>query len=356
MNFLERVQQQIEQQRYHWMQRVDVHRTVAARTRERLDAFVQTQYGIHEFSRQVDGWFPVQNQPVLCMGRQIPSCSVEALSLSLLRTWACVQGFPCSVGYISFADDGYGNHAYKHSLVRMRILRQKRSSLCIDGQRILCEEDERRLQHQPMLRTLRVRPGSYCGMRVDDYIGLVEFWERMRRTCMHGFEQERVFDIGPCFETWVRECVTHHAPLQPPYIFIEQNERWHRSEDVASALQHKKIRPSAFWYYFLYLALFTTGDRILVASLDEDDAVHEMFAAMDAVRSACGMSPLILWVPYKSRGTYRVPPGNGMHLLHNEVNPKTFLSGWSSRIVLPKTSSPFEAMADLQDQLVRLGP
>ena len=107
--------------------RIADYRRDATETRQRLDAFFRDECGINSFTRTSREWWGATHADVsLCMARQIPTWSVEGVSLHVLGEWMRRSGLPNTVAPISFHRDGYGNHGYKNSLPGCRLSENSR--------------------------------------------------------------------------------------------------------------------------------------------------------------------------------------------------------------------------------------
>lgn len=322
-------------------------------TCQRLDAFVEREFGIPKFTRRVNAWMPPSSELRLCMARQIPTWSIEGLSLHPFADWIRSQEVTCSATPIAFTRDCYGQHGYKRALITLREIHWKKNWLNIQGRKML-EDHSGITERRPILRHLTVKPGDYWGYTVLPGTTLPQFHYGFRSKCLPLHEARVNFDVSDLFEEFLRTSLqVSDVPRRPVDIFMEE-DGCDRPVTVTSAfrLNGASVRPTASWYYFLYLAMFVTGERALVASLDDDEDVHAMFAILEEVREACGIAPFIIWIPYDHQY------GEGKHeqrILHNEVNPRLLQSNWRSTIALPQTDRPFVAMQEIESQLVHFG-
>jgi hypothetical protein len=337
--------------------RIAEYRAKAPETRARLDEHFHTHYGIPGFSTEVDSWWRKDTSRVaLCMARQIPTFSVEGLSLHLLADWANANGLPCAATPVSFIRDCFGQHGYKDGLIKLRELTHHKGQIGVTGRPILPKEQREGITlKRPLLTTLTVQPGEYWGRRVPDGTTLIDFHYAMRHAALNG-EGGVDLDVSSFFEACLRHSLRSDAPGKPDYFFVaregyDEKVTDHRDIDLDAS----SLRPNAYWYYIMYLSLFTTGERVLVASLDDDDDVHAMFGVFADIEAICGLSPLILWVPYKPDPKAPLKTKKELKILFNEINPRTLRGGWRKKIELPSGAvGVYDAMEAMERQVLSL--
>jgi hypothetical protein len=152
----------------------------------------------------------------------------------------------------------------------------------------------------------------------------------------------------------LRECL-ETASIKPPSYYAYVNDLLTKFRGPVR--KHDNARPDASWYYLLYLALFMTGDRALVATtLEEDDPkIQKYFEAnVRRLREATGFCPLILWMPPSS--TQLSCTETGERLRFTEIQPAVFRSNWRKQIEPPDPQSTFFEAADgLLHRFIRFG-
>lgn len=337
--------------------RIADYRATAANTTARLNAYYEQEYGIPNFCQSLADWWGQPGPGVeFVMARQIPTWSVESLSLHLLADWCSRNGLPAQAAPVSFTRDCYGRHGYKESLIKARVVRQCGEKVMVRGVPLLPIGVQ--LAPPPILRHLNTTERGYLfGEKASGEV-LTSFHERFRRRALTaaGETNGHLRDVSPWFEQSLRASLGSTAPKRPEYLFVQDGRTDRRVSvrelDNRPGLLERSLRPNALWYYTLYLSMFVTGERVLVASLDEDESVHEMFAAFADVEAICGRKPLIVWVPYTSGEAVTT---NGETVLFNEVNPATLEDGWRSKIGDPPMgSTAYDAMKYFELAVLRL--
>lgn len=325
---------------------VDHYRTEAAGTIDRLDRFAADTYGIEGVSQLFQEWWGKGSAPTICLARQLITWSTEQLAFSLVG-----EELRHALGYdwkiLPFTGDCYGQHPYKESLVKIRSLGFRSDGSLEASSKV------------PRVNVIgdKERRGKLCGAEprilsaIETDAGI--FWGRprpaMRLPAFHASFWKEITgkdaeqspkDAGTLHNALLRRSMESDSSGTPSYFFREVEgravrcdvERWTDLTPEEKCL----TRPPAQWYYFFYLSLFTTGERILFASLDDDKDVHAMFGIMEDVQRVTGKMPLIVAIPYKEQiGDWT--------LRFNEVNPTLLGNAWPPGhcIGLPKKEIPF---------------
>lgn len=295
------------------------YQRAAKQTQDVLNAYVRREYGIESFSDIVEEWWG-STDPTICLARQVITWSTEQLAFNIIADQMRLNGCTPELQWkiLPFTSDGYGNHPYKESLIKVPTLIFNNGTTSIKHTELVSKEGRRNLQHgHPMqLSHILTDAGSYWGIGCSS-VSLSHFHQMFWRK-VTGSDPCCNQDASLFHSHLLRECMKTSSSNKPSTFFIERDGRAIKCAigdwDSLSDAERRTARPPASWYYFFYLALFTTGTRVLFASLDDDDDVHTMFATMNEVEEACGKKPLLAAIPYKHTiGKTK--------LLFNEVNP-----------------------------------
>ena len=315
--------------------------------RQRLDAFMLRERGIPAFSTIVDRWMPpLSNSLALCLARQIPTASIEHLTVDGTARWLSSH-IASHAAVMGFRRDCWVSNSYKQSLTVLPVIQKVSGNVVhVRNTKVVTPAFRPNLQHLPVLSSI---PAKFArpewGLEIR---GTLADLHHALRTRARGVE-----DTTPDFSFLWQECL-HRSTKPPAYAFVDLGgyarkvQRW---DMYASSY----IRPPASWYYLLYLGMFLTGERALIATTieEDDESIRMLFVESIAVlKEATGVEPLILWTPHASPTMVTT---TSQPLTYNEFHPTVLEDGWTNHVSLPDSHvSCYEASARIADAIARL--
>ncbi|TSC79964.1 MAG: hypothetical protein G01um101425_441 [Candidatus Peregrinibacteria bacterium Gr01-1014_25] len=326
-------------QQPRWLaQEVDRRRSNSGRIRKAINDFAIHHRGVDDFAGRADRWMPSANGALtLCLARQIATVSLEHLCMELLERWL-KPSLPVKAQIVEFRNDCFANNAYKQSLTSLPVLthlrKDKASFRCV---KVVPKDERSRLTSKSLLSSINARLTKQ-EWGVDFQGDLPGFHRALRRAA--GLQNGSDFDISDFWSSCARE-----ASRPPSSVFVDVGGKVERR---ATAPLHGNgyVRPPASWYYLLYLCLFVTGDRALVATTieEDDESIRTLFLENIAlIEEATGFAPLIVWLPHYSRRLNRV---TGAPLDFTEIHPAVFQTGWDGRVTMPRDNATCYEAAD----------
>jgi hypothetical protein len=305
--------------------------------RKHIDALVLRERGIQNFSARADAWMPPRDELTLCFCRQVATVSLENLTVELLAEWLNPM-LPCRAQTVEFQHDCWAANAYKQSLTALQVLTHlKGSMVSLRSVPVVPKEYRGTLTQIPPLSaipaTLKKEGWGF------EFTGqLPAFHRQLRRTagCVDGADHDLSGFWSECLQASV---------LPPSSVFLAKNGRSWRRSSIPMEFDGY-ARPPASWYYFLYMCLYCTGHRALVATtIEEDDEnIRQLFVENIAyIEQHVGVAPLILWLPHESKRLQR-PLGQPVNF--TEIHPGVFRPGWRDQITRPPETNTLYDAAD----------
>ena len=319
---------------------VERRRSQRDRICQAVNDLVRRQRGVDDFTGRSDQWMPPEEVLHLVLARQIATVSLENLSAHLLGSWINKQ-FPARTETVTFVRDTWAANAYKQSLTTIPMLTCIRDGLAsLRSIKVIPKTERTTVSAAQLLNGIPARlQRSKWGI---DFQGTLPDLHKLLR-CRANMDGNDAFDIS---DFWMSCAQASSQP--PPLIYAERGGR-----AVPMTLNGRAIdgywRPPASWYYLLYLCLFVTGDRALIATTieEDDESIRNLFLRNIALIEECtGFPPLIVWLPHYSQHLKR--PG-GAPLNFTEVNPAVFQQGWQEELTMP---DPHISCYDAMDHLI----
>ncbi|PIR52419.1 hypothetical protein COU77_00470 [Candidatus Peregrinibacteria bacterium CG10_big_fil_rev_8_21_14_0_10_49_16] len=320
--------------------------------RARIDAFVEKQRGVRNFSALVDEVFPPKkNELTLALARQLATANVENSAAELLAQWMTCAELPTQLETIVFSKDVWAPNSYKKSLTALPILdhlRSKLGSYPTRSQRVVSKRDRAHVNTGSVLGEIPAELRcSQWGLNFEGNLKELHLYLRRKAGLTSGDQ----YDFSLLWETCAR------TTSMPPQTAFVQNG--HRSVRTHLWLQQdaRYVRTGAEWYYLPYLSMFCSGERALLATtIEEDDEnIRQYFLEnMELLQREIGVEPLIIWEPHYSEHCTRM---DGSPLNFTEFNPHLFQTRWQDAIQQPHAAlSCYEAMNQLLHSLTLYSP
>ena len=250
--------------------------------RTALDAWVENEFGIPNFTAMRDDFFGIAgNSTAFTLCRQIASLTVEHISAAIV---ARALGF--SFLSPSFVEDIFcSNNTEKRSYVHVTWSDYgRKGSTFFRGERIVGESFEA-LSNVP-LNIIRVAP-RIGNETVPDFHG------RLRKEM---FGESVVPDVSEFHRMCVRQ-----ATKKPRTLFVFNGQKTEKMAISDVDLSQSNFRPSAEWYYPLFQAWFLDGSMALLENYDyaKDGKGAEMLFEHSGrtLRDATGQLPVVLRIP-----------------------------------------------------------
>jgi len=280
---------------------IRAYKADADRTRTRLDAYVFERYGIPSVSSLIEQWWGPAGRTAFCLPRQIVTWSIEQLAFAGLGK-GLSRTMELDWKMLPFVSDCYGRHRYKESLIKIPELVFDAKGTCTGTRKTeVIGSKERRGEINSgkpyILREIETDEGEfwkehYGKMSLPGFHG--KCWRRAT-----GEDPPCATDAGLLHNSILSSCMQSSGE-KPEYYFLEEEKRavqcslhWHE----LSAEKRATARPPAQWYYFFFLSLFTTGERILCEAPGDDRKVIGMFKVMEDIERVTGKMPLIVTLP-----------------------------------------------------------
>ncbi len=312
-----------------------------------LDRFATDYRGVPDFCRRTDEWMPAYgNGTTFFLARQVASVSLEHLCAEFLA-----QGMGTDMDVraevVEFTGDCWAANSHKNSLVNLPVMTSlKDGKARVRTVRVLPQAQRRRLAMNPLLSSLQAQlKREQWGL---DFTGpLPEFHKLLRQKA--GSSNGCGYDVSTLWS----DCLSD-SMLPPESAFVEV-EGCAQRRSMPCLDKGGYVRPPASWYYLLYLSLFLTGDRVLLATTLEEDnvSIQTLFEESIAlIERQTGVKPLIVWLPHHSEEIVR---DSGKPLDFTEINPAVFADDWRTLVSVPSDAPNMYATAlSVMHQLARL--
>lgn len=267
----------------------DLEKEIAQRSENRseirksMDEYCKIYYGIDNFSSAVDMLFREQKKFGVCLARQISTVNVEHLAKKCFAEWLSSQGISTEAIALELTVDSFsGRSDIKKSYCNIPYYSIKGSHF----RKIIAKKERGRLDKKTLAQIQ-----TMDGKALPDY-------HRDLREKVFGDNRLEV-DFSSFFLRCLQECIENNAKGKPDYLFVEKpNENREMRIRTEKSDGHKILRPSADWYYPLYLLSFMDGSRALLSTVEDDNKVSLWFEkANHQIEKIIGFSPLIIYTP-----------------------------------------------------------
>lgn len=307
----------------------EVHERRARRTEihRAINRCAERHRGIRDFADRADRWMPPGEELTLFLARQLATVSLENVGAERLTEWMALQ-MPVCVQTVEFVHDTWAANAHKRSLIALPVITHVRDDglTSIRSVRVVERAERLRLSRTPLLSSINAAlRREQWGVAFEGR--LPDLHRTLRRAA--GLTNGTDYDISDFWHQCVR------ATTKPPeWVFVATNGTAERKPYLPTFFDGY-VRPPASWYYLLYLCLFLTGDRALLATTieEDDESIRTLFTESIALlEREIGVTPLIVWMPHTSR---RLRRPTGAPLDFTEIHPGVFRPGWWDRLPLP---------------------
>lgn len=304
-----------------------------------MDRYCQERYGIRNFSAIVARIFALQKNFGLCIGRQIPTASIELLALEAFAQWLGQAGIANETSPLAFLNDSLGGRsesALKRSYYRLPVLQRGRNGLYCLNQNLLGKGAGKNLDN---LILGRVRTNEGQSLAAYHYSLYAKALGRIKP----------MIDISPYFIEFLKASIK--AGLgRPKSVYIQNGD--YECRLPISALNGQPLnRPPAEWYYLFHLLMYVDGERALLFGVGDDQQFVEMFQSNIArVKEITGFEPIVIYIPDHIETA-------GYTSKHVTEIPAWVLADtdWLEKVSMPAADMPlFDAYASFEKQLIEL--
>lgn len=307
--------------------------------RSKIDFYCEARYGISGFSATVREIFTNQNSFGLCIGRQIPTASIELLALEPFVLWLTKRGVVSEAMPLAFLNDSLGGStesALKRSYYRLPVLRRGRNGLYCQNQNLISRTKRGDLTNL-ILRCLQTEEGH----------SLVRYHYELYGKALG--EERFIIDISPYFLKLL-EASIKQGNGRPECVYVRQGD-YERRIPIYELDGQPLNRPPAEWYYLFHLLMYVDGQRALLFGVGDDDKFVKMFqGSIDKVREITGFEPIVIYIPDHIQTNHYTSE-------HLTENPAWVLDDreWLSKISMPDSDCAFfDAYAHFERQLIEL--
>lgn len=263
---------------------LEERREDALAIREKINIWMEEEYGVPGFSALVKKYFGETKKPMSVLFRHIHTVRIEDLMCAL---GSFALGYK-PVAY-SFPRDGYCSRNWsKKSLVKIPWIAQGSKKVLIEYEKVIPSYD---IEGRILARLLTESGES-----------LPVFHQKLRDKVFTGNNAYPVNDVSSFLDECAKLSIENGKYCS--YIFVRKGDREIKTEvnEIKIAdLDQMDIRPSAEWYYTPYLSMFINGQRFKLETFDNVPEFQPIFhRAMDDIKKKTGLYPLIVKTPYQA--------------------------------------------------------
>ena len=307
--------------------------------RKAIDLYCEAHYGISGFSTTVREIFSAQSNFGLCIGRQIPTASIELLALEPFALWLTKRGVVSEAIPLAFLNDSLGGStesALKRSYYRLPVLRRGRNGLYCQNQNLIGKTERGNLTNL-ILHCLQTEEGH----------SLVKYHYELYGKAFG--EVRFIIDISPHFLKLL-EVSIKQGNGRPECVYVKQGD-YERRIPICELDGQSLNRPPAEWYYLFHLLMYVDGQRALLFGVGDDDKFVKMFqGSIDKVREITGFEPIVIYIPDHIKTDHYTSE-------HLTEIPAWVLedADWLKKIEMPVSDwALFDAYAHFERQLIEL--
>ncbi|MCD4705751.1 hypothetical protein K8R61_01580 [bacterium] len=308
-----------------------------AKIRESINEYCKFYYGINNFCFIVDHLFKNQERFGVCLARQIPIANIEYIANYFFAIWLSNSGISTCPILLGLEKDSFSSkNSLKRSYCKLLIYNVK--TKCLNNQWIIDKKERGSLDGKILSEIYTV-----SGETLSAY---------------HQNLEEKIFgnsflkiDFSRFFSDCLQKCLNNEAIMKPSHLFVEesQTERLIQTRDLS---RQKILRPSADWYYLLYLLFFVDGSRALLSTVEDNGKIASLFKKTnDNIKEITGFSPLIIDIPKEIKT--KKYQSNLLEIPEYVLTDK--IDSWQETIKMPsKFYTFFEAYEFLEKQVLSL--
>lgn len=268
-----------------------------------IRAFGKACYGIPNLDKLIEAYFnTTDNRVNLLLARAMSLPVIEQLTGCLLANYLCEKGLDCNYGTFTMLSDTYGDNPHKRAWAKKIETVQKNGhkkfyeiETALGGVAGRCFGD---MEFQE-----KVDFGNELGI-AKSREGLQDFYDRLWHCALGNRIENFIFgyDAGSFLEKCLYAVCVNDRRFLPEYLYEKIYGVYVKSE-AGEAIRRNfsvcDLRPPAYWYYPLSMALYATGERILLAYRDKTGDRFEGYFAHSAemIERYCGVAPLIIEMP-----------------------------------------------------------
>lgn len=307
--------------------------------RKAIDLYCEAHYGISGFSATVQEIFTTQKNFGLCIGRQIPTASIELLALEPFTLWLGRAGIVNEAMPLAFLNDSLGGStesALKRSYYRLPFLRRGKNGLYCQNQNLVGKTERGNLTNL-ILHCLQTEEGH----------SLVKYHYELYGKALG--EERFIIDISPYFLKFLKASIKQ-GNGKPECVYVREGD-YERRIQIYELDGQPLNRPPAEWYYLFHLLMYVDGQRALLFGVGDDDKFVKMFQrSIDKVREITGFEPIIIYIPDHIKTDHYISE-------HLTEIPAWVLDDreWLSKVSMPDFNySLFDAYTHFERQLIEL--
>jgi hypothetical protein len=252
--------------------------------RKKIVEYCREQYGIEDFYAARDAFLGSYDDFCLCLCRQIPNANVEHLAHQLVAEWLNDYGINTRAMPMSFVVDSFcGNNRLKKSYARIPFLKRgRKGDIVCEKKMVVCRNARQSLDGMMLDK-----------IQTEESQSLLDLHRNMRK--MADLESVTT-DVSDFFLFCLESCL-RNGKRKPDYLYVQDGLKG-RKVRLEKLNGDKLVRPSAEWYYMLYLLLFVDGKMGLLSTVDDDDIVDKWITeACAEIEAICGFRPLLIDAP-----------------------------------------------------------
>ena len=269
----------------------DLEKALAERKKNRgeiskiLDAWVEKEYGIQNFSGVTEEYFGVTGtqKTYLSLVRHLPSVRTEDIACHI---GSKILGY--ELKYVSFKDDLFSsdNHEKRSYLKVPHVSASKKKNLCIQYDNIA----------DGSFGYYERKPLAYIATNASIAEKFVhEYHFNLHRSVL---KRNDPTDLSDLVRMYFNSCTKN----KPQTVFALEGNRYTRMSIDRVDFEKVMFKPPSSWYYPLYFCWFLLGNMVLLETYDNELAqvseIKVLFEqSMQKVYDNVGMYPLILKVP-----------------------------------------------------------
>ncbi|MCX6715456.1 MAG: hypothetical protein NT077_00365 [Candidatus Taylorbacteria bacterium] len=262
-------------------------RAMSSQVRSQVNSFVESKYGIEDFTALVHSYLPAKAQQAIAEGqsvgllaRQVPGICAEDMGMYLLSKKLGL--FPLA---LSFTRDTFVgvNHDKRHRVTIPWVKWSSKGNPVTTYEDV--SEDGLAAVERMRLDAIRVKGGGF----------LPEYHERLRHQVFNG--SYAMGDVSRLHGELLARA-TRSKPVET-YRVINGKDQLVKGLFTTDEARNLTVRPTSHWYYPLYLSWFACGSMVLLDTYENPDGgvpeAKRLFEqTMDELAEAYSWMPLVI--------------------------------------------------------------